>query len=158
MNSKICLLLLFLVLGCNLSANSKNKDNESLSYEIKCAGTAQQGFYLVEVTAFADKKNQINIDFIKKCAVHGVIFNGFSGEHGCKAQKPMLNTSAEQQYADFFNAFFKNDYLRFANAADSAISTMKVGKKYAITATIQVAKEELRETLEKAGILRKLGF
>lgn len=98
------------------------------------------------------------MDFIRKCAVHGVIFSGFSGEYGCRAQKGMLNATQEQQHADFFNAFFKNDYLRFASAVDPSLSTVKVGKGYAVTATIQVAKDELRETLEKAGIIRKLGF
>lgn len=137
---------------------AKDKDNEQLSYEIKCAGTGQQGYYLVEVTAYSPKKNGVNMDFVKKCAVHGVIFNGFSGEQGCKSQKAMLNATKEQQHADFFNAFFKNDYLRFASAVDPSLSTMKVGKRYAVTATIQVAKDELRNLLEEAGIIRKLGF
>lgn len=136
----------------------KDKDNQDLCYDIKCAGTGQQGFYLIEVTAYADKKNQVNMDLVKKCAVHGVIFSGFSGEQGCKPQKAMLNATKEQQHADFFNAFFKNDYLRFASAVDPSLSTMKVGKRYAVTATIQVAKDELRNMLEEAGILRKLGF
>ncbi|WP_298072981.1 hypothetical protein [uncultured Bacteroides sp.] len=159
MINKICSILLFLtMLCCFTSMQGKDKDNKSLSYEIKCAGTGQQGFYLVEVTAYAQKKNQINIDLVKKCAVHGVIFSGFSGEQGCKSQKAMLNATQEQQHVDFFNAFFENDYLHFASAVDPTLSIMKVEKRYAVTATIQVAKDNLRETLEKAGILRKLGF
>ena len=160
MNGKLfSLLICCLALLCGISpAYSKDKDNLKLSYEIKCAGTGQQGFYLVEVTAYAEKKNQANMDLIKKCAVHGVIFSGFSGEQGCKSQKAMLNATKEQQYADFFNAFFKDDYLRYANAVDPSLSIMKVGKRYAVTATIQVSKDDLRNTLEKAGILRKLGF
>ncbi len=48
--------------------------------------------------------------------------------------------------------------MRYASAVDPSISIMKVGKRYAITATVQVAKDNLREMLEKAGIIRKLGF
>lgn len=159
MSNKIYSLFLIFVVLCGIStAYGKDKDNEDLSYEIKCAGNGQQGYYLVEVTAYAYKKNQVNMDLIKKCAVHGVIFSGFSGEQGCKAQKAMLNPTKEQQHADFFNAFFKNNYLRFVSAVDPSLSTMKVGKRYAVTATVQVAKDELRNTLEEAGVLRKLGF
>lgn len=159
MNWKIyCVFTLLMTVLCPVLASARDKDNEALSYDIKCAGNPQQGFYLVEVTAYLPKKRDISMDIIRKCAVHGIIFSGFAGEQGCRAQKAMLNATQEQQYADFFNAFFKNDYLRFASAVDPSLSTMKVGKRYAVTATIQVAKDELRETLEKAGVIRKLGF
>lgn len=149
--------VLLMLISCPMSVSAKDKENVALSYDIKCAGNPQQGYYLVEVTAYISKKGDINMDFIRKCAVHGVIFSGFSGEQGCRGQKPMLNATQEQ-HADFFNAFFKNDYLHFASAVDPSLSTAKAGKRYAVTATIQVAKDELRETLEKAGIIRKLGF
>ena len=159
MEKKIFKIVLLFALLCGFKvAYGKDKNNESLSYEIKCGGTAQQGYYIVEITAYEHKKKQLNMDLARKCAVHGVIFSGFSGEQGCKAQKPMLNATKEQQHADFFNAFFKNDYMRYASAVDPSISIMKVGKRYAITATVQVAKDNLREMLEKAGIIRKLGF
>jgi len=159
MNWKIftAFVLMMLIL-CPTPISAKDKENVALSYDIKCAGNPQQGYYLVEVTAYVPKKGDISMDLIRKCAVHGVIFSGFSGEQGCRAQKAMLNATQEQQHADFFNAFFKNDYLHFASAVDPNLSTVKVGKRYAVTATIQVAKDELRETLEKAGIIRKLGF
>ena len=159
MNSKILSLILViaLVLGV-FPSYSKDADNKGLSYELKCAGTGQQGYYLVEVTAYVTNKKKANMNILKMCAVHGVIFSGFSGEQGCKSQKAMLNPSKEQEYADFFNAFFDTDYLRYASAVDPSISTVKVGKRYAITATIQVAKDELRNTLQDAGILKKLGF
>lgn len=158
MKKTFSLLLLLLVMIFNsFSAGAKNSENE-LSYDIKCAGTPQQGYYLVEVTAYVTKKMDINMDVIRKSAVHGVIFSGFSGEQGCKAQRPMLNATQELQHSDFFEAFFERDCLRFVNAVDKTFSTTKVGKKYALTATVQVAKEELRKTLENAGIIRKLGF
>ncbi|MCM1452314.1 MAG: hypothetical protein NC102_08640 [Clostridium sp.] len=159
MNSKIVSLFLCLVLAFGaLAAYGKDVDTREMSYELKCAGNGQQGYYLVEVTAYVDNKKKVNMDVLKKCAVHGVIFSGFSGEQGCKSQKAMLSPTREQQHADFFNAFFKTDYLRYASAVDPSMTTMKVGKRYAVTGTIQVAKDELRETLQDAGILKKLGF
>lgn len=152
----LILLAFFLLVVQVMSA--KDKTTESLSYEITCAGTGQQGFYLVEVTAYVPNKKNINMDEIKKCAIHGIIFKGFTGQNGCQSQKPMIYLSKEQQYADFFNEFFKHDYLQYASAVDPTINTMKIGKKYAITATLLIAKDSLRETLEKAGIVKKLGF
>lgn len=35
---------------------------------------------------------------------------------------------------------------------------MKVGKGYEVTATVQIAKDNLRKAMEQAGIIRKLGF
>ena len=57
---------------CPILANAKDKDNVALSYDIQCAGNPQQGYYLVEVTAYVSKKSDINMDMVRKCAVHGV--------------------------------------------------------------------------------------
>lgn len=138
--------------------NARGDDTEALSYEIKCASVAAQGFYNVEVTALAKKKSDINLALIKKCAVHGVIFRGFNGSSGCQSQRPLTSAKTEQEHTDFFKAFFQKDYLNFASAVDPAIQTVKVKGGYEITGIIQVAKDELRKTLEGAGIVRTLGF
>lgn len=153
----VIIILMFSIFVCG-EVCAKEKANKGLSYEIKCAGNGQQGYYLVEVTAYVDSKADVKIDNVKKCAVHGVLFKGFSGENGCKAQKPILSATQEQQYADFFNSFFKSDYLSYVSVVDPTVKTTKVGKQYAITSTLQVSKDELRKALEDAGIARKLGF
>ena len=74
-------------------------------------------------------------------------------------QKPLCaSASAEVQNADFFNAFFQQDFKSYADVIAGTLSTMKVGKGYEVTATVQIAKDNLRKTMEQAGIIRKLGF
>lgn len=154
----ICIVMTLLSILSLNSFNISAKSADELRYEIKCAGSGQQGFYIVEVTAQVNNKRDIKMDFIKRCATHGVLFKGFSGEPGCKSQSALLSLSAESQNKEFFNSFFKHDYMIYASAVDGTIQTVKDRKKYLITATIQIAKEELRKRLEDAGILRKLGF
>ncbi len=140
------------------SVSAKKGAASPLKYEITCAGSGQQGFYIVKVSTLIEKKKDINMDILKKCAVHGVIFKGFSGEQGCTAQRAMVKPTVEAQHADFFNAFFVSDYLTYASVVGGTLQTAKAGKSYEISAVIQVSKEQLRKTLEDAGIIRKLGF
>lgn len=51
--------------------------DDLLKYEIEGEGVGVQGTYLVKVTVI-QKKSKLDIDVIKKCAVHGVLFKGFS--------------------------------------------------------------------------------
>ena len=132
--------------------------DNSLKYEINCAGIGQQGYYVVEVSIYVEKKKDINIENVKRCAVHGVIFKGFSGERGFSHQEPILSPVVESENSDFFNAFFQKDYLYYVSDVDGTIQTMKVGKGYQVTSIVQVAKSELRKMLEQSGIIRKLGF
>lgn len=154
---RMLFLMVLLTIGVCYSY-SKDSSDGTLSYDIKCAGSGQQGFYIVEVSAYVDKKKDIGMDIIKKCAVHGVIFKGFSGSRGCTSQRAMLSPTAEKEHADYFKAFFANDYRTYVSDVDGTIQTMKVGKQYQVTSTVQVSKEQLRKTLESAGVLRKLGF
>lgn len=156
---KITLLMIALI-ACAWTGNAKKtKVVPVLNYEIKAAGNSQQGSYLVEVTAYADSKNDATIDLAKQCAVHGVLFKGFAGStDGAKAQKPILEAHQEQQNADFFKAFFESDYLQYASAADPSVRVMRIGKRYAVTATFLVSKDRLRSAMQQAGFVRKLGF
>ena len=47
--------------------------DDLLKYEIEGEGVGVQGTYLVKVTVI-QKKSKLDIDVIKKCAVHGVAF------------------------------------------------------------------------------------
>ena len=67
---KITLFLCFLFSAITVSAG------DVLNYEIEGAGVGTQGTYLVKVWVVS-KKNKPNLNLIKKCAVHGVLFRGF---------------------------------------------------------------------------------
>lgn len=137
---------------------AKDKEENNLEYSIKSSGSGQQGYWIVEVTAFVEKKKDINSAIILKCAVHGALFKGVSQGEGGTAQKPICGASAESQNADFFNAFFQKDYKNFAEMVAGSLSTAKVNKGYEVTATVNIAKDNLRKAMEQAGVVRKLGF
>lgn len=63
--------------------------DDPLKYEIEGEGVGAQGIYLVKVTVI-QKKSKLDVDVIKKCAVHGVLFKGFSSQTSRTRQKPFI--------------------------------------------------------------------
>ena len=134
------------------------KKPESLRYDIECAGNGSQGSYLVKVWVYS-KSSKVNVENLRKYAVHGVIFRGYAGKTNCVQQRALASSPAvEQQQADFFNAFFNIDkaYAKYATEVGSSIESIKVGKEYKHGAIVSVAKDMLRQDLEKAGIIQSL--
>lgn len=130
--------------------------NDPLKYEIEGAGVGEQGTYLVKVTVI-QKKNKLDADLAKKCAVHGVLFRGFTGER--VRQKPLAGSAvAEQQHQDYFDIFFGKGgaYLGFANIVGENVSVVKMGKQYRVSTVVSVAKEALYQELVSAGIIKGL--
>lgn len=81
--------------------------DDLLKYEIEGEGVGVQGTYLVKVTVI-QKKSKLDIDVIKKCAVHGVLFKGFSSQTSRTRQKPLAGSMVvEQQHQDYFDVFFQ---------------------------------------------------
>lgn len=132
----------------------------NFNYEIESAGQGGQGTYMVKVST-VQGKNDIKIDELKKCAVHGVLFRGFSSsESHHSSQKPLAGSAVvESQYADFFKAFFSKEgtYTQYASFIDSSIERIKISKKeYRIQAIVIVRKDQLRMDLQQAGVLKSL--
>lgn len=129
-----------------------------LQYSIQSAGSANQGYYLVEVSAIVDKASQISEDIVLKCAVHGVLFKGFAAGNGGLAQRPLTGSAMqEQQHAEFYNEFFQNkSYVNYATFVEGSMKTARVGKQYKVTGTVSVAKDQLRRDLEKTGMIKGL--
>lgn len=127
-------------------------------YELACAGNGEYGHYLVTVTAYVSKKKDANLETTKQCAVHGVLFRGFSGAAGCNSQKALvqdINDSKQQEYLD---NLVSGAYLQYTTSIDGALNVIKTGKKYKVVAVIEVDAGRLRKDLEKAGVIRKLGL
>ena len=79
--------------------------DDPLKYEIEGEGVGAQGTYLVKVTVI-QKKSKLDADVIKKCAVHGVLFKGFSSQTSRTRQKPLAGSMVvEQQHQDYFDVF-----------------------------------------------------
>ena len=123
------------------------------TYTIEGAGTGVQGTYLVKVTTSAKSPNKVSDTDLALCAVHGVLFRGFSGER--QHQRPLTgNAVNEQQYADFYNTFFQQAYKQYGYTEPTSRSVMKVGKEYKVSALVSVKKDQLRKDLTQQGIIR----
>lgn len=158
---KTKLLLLFFLLSLPLAVlNAKDDAPNAFTYDIKCGGSGTQGYYIVEVSAYVNKKNQIGQEIVRKCAVHGVLFKGFNGGQGCSSQRPLVaNAMIETQKSEFFQPFFEEGggYGTYATMVNGSIQTQKVGKQFKVTAIVSVAKDQLRKDLEQVGIIKGLG-
>lgn len=155
---KYATLFLLLALFCSVFT-AYGKDNDPIpAYEIIGAGTGSQGTYLIKVTIIS-KKNNPEDKTIKRAAVHGVLFKGFSSKEHRQIQKPLAGSAAnEAQHIDFYNDFFSESgsASNFASIVDGTRKVVKSGKEYRVTTTVSVNKEELRSHLESLGILKAL--
>lgn len=153
LNFSLPLILLFLISLGGYAAGP-------LEYEIVGTGSGTQGTYLVKVYVVS-KKNKPDADLLKKCAVHGVLFKGFSSQESRVSQKALAgSTLAEQEHSDFFEPFFKDGggYQNYADMVTAQYDIVKMDKKqYRIGATFSVSKDRLRKDLEKAGVIKRLG-
>lgn len=152
------LLLTLVMLFAAFSISAKDDKVEPLTYEIEGAGTGVQGTYLVKVTVIS-KKSKITEDLIARCAVHGVLFRGFSNKELRQHQKPLAGSAmAEAKHADFFKDFFKEKGIarNYAASVNSSRQVVKSGKEYKISTIVTVNKEALHKDLETAGIIKGL--
>lgn len=149
----------------SFSGFSQKKNNPAAfyNYEVECMGTGMDGTQLIKVWGYAKKPGDA-IEIAKKSAVHAVMFKGIlNGKPGCMVRPLITEPGAEQQYQDYFTAFFKEKgkYLNFVNvSSDGSIDPkdrLKVGKQYKVGVLVSVSHSALRKELEAAGIIRALG-
>lgn len=148
-----------LLFTCIIVTLSSNLFSQEWHYEITCAGTGVQGTYLVEVTSYG-KTVDAALAQMKKDALHGVLFKGISGK--C-TQKPLAGRAeVENENKSFFDKFFSasGDYEKYVIVdQNTGLEVAKVGKReYKVTKVVSVKKDMLRKDLEKAGIIKALGF
>ena len=154
----IALLAVFFIVDATEAKGSK-KGTEEWRYDIECAGIGSEGTYLVKVWSYG-KKPKVSSEEMKKNAVHGVLFRGFSGEQGCTSQRPLIKSPAVlQEKAEFFDLFFgdQGTYLKYANVVSPTSETIKVNKnEYKVGVIISISKDLLRKDMEDAGIIKGL--
>lgn len=134
------------------------KDGDGLRYDISPAGVGTEGTTLVKVSVYEGKAKNITNDLICKAAVHGIIFKGVyeTESTGYSKQKALAPVEAEQEFADFFSAFFASsgDYSQFATMVGGITQMTKVNKEYRATAVVSVHTDALKKALKKAGVIR----
>lgn len=140
------------------TGNAASKEEKATRYDLECAGTGSDGSYLIKVWSYVKNPKKATLNVVKRNAVHGVIFRGFSGNQGCTSQRPMVKSPAiEEEQADFFQHFFADGgaYTKFA-AITGVPEVIKVGKEYKVGYVVSVTKDALRKALEEAGIVKGL--
>lgn len=154
----VVFLITVLLSGSTHAKVAKDKSNE-WRYDIECAGNGVHGSYLVKVWVYANKGTAAS-DLIKKSAVHGVLFKGFSGREGCTSQRPLATSpSVQEEKADFFSKFFadQSDFLKYATIVSQAPEVVKMGKNdFKVGMVVTVSKDQLRKDLESAGVIKSL--
>lgn len=151
--------LLFVLLMALCCVSVVSAENELPEYQIQGAGTGAQGTYLVEVSVLVSKAKKADDSVIGRCAVHGVLFRGFTNKEMRQNQKPLAGSaSVEASHADYFSNFFAEGGAasNYVEVVSSSRSVVKVGKKYKVTAKVTVNKEQLHKDLEDAGVIRGL--
>lgn len=149
------ILTIFIVLLCSFVSMSQNK---LLDYEIAGNGTGVQGRYLVNVCAISPS-SKLDDAQIAKCAVHGVLFKGFSNKELRQNQKPIIeDASIEAANQDFFKSFFADGgaYGKYVEIVNQSRKVIKSGKQYKVFSDVTVNKEQLRKDLESAGIIKSI--
>ncbi len=161
-SNTLCLAIFLILTSYGMLSLAQKNGNASYNFDIQCMGTGMDGTQLVKVWGFGKNPN-VAIEQAKKNAVYAVIFKGITtGEPGCM-NRPLLTASgSEQQFGDYFNAFFADGgkYLDYVNiSSDGSIDPndrIKVGRQYNMGVIVSVSHTQLRKDLETAGIVKKL--
>ena len=143
----------------NVAGHAQNMAFISDKYTIECAGADRNDGYLLRVTvegknvAEAQKK-------VARSAVHGVLFNGFTGTAaGCITQQAMVaDSTVAVRNKDYFEKMFTTWNLsRYATVVVAqAAPPVRLKKGYRITTLVSVDKDQLRRQLEQDGIIKGL--
>lgn len=151
-------LIISIVMFAAFSVSAKGVDEKSplRNYTIESAGRpASQGSYLVKVTVNTKNKNLTDKE-IAQCAVHGVLFRGFSGSNQ-HSEKPLARSaSVETEHKEFFDSFFSNRASSYASPVQSTRQVSKSGKEYVISEIVEVRKDNLKRDLQEAGVIKTL--
>tara|TARA_B100000809_G_scaffold253290_1_gene289136 strand:+ start:4545 stop:5078 length:534 start_codon:yes stop_codon:yes gene_type:complete len=168
-NKATILTVIFIAIGLVSSAQiskkkKAQKDTEAWKYEIECVGIGKPGTKVVKVWSYSKKAN-VAENQSKKNAVHGMVFQGYSGGgQGCTNQKALItDPSVGEQKKEFFDNFFDingGKYMKFvSHSSDATPEIIKVsmkGYKYKVGVIVTVNTNALRKDLEAAGVVKGL--
>lgn len=147
--------------GCTVQNKSKAAGYVIGNYEIECMGTGMDGTQLVKVWGFGRKPDDA-IYQARKNAIHAILFKGINaGRPGCMTRPIVTQPGAEEMHRQYFNTFFTDGgrYLNFVSQAnDGSVDRIRIDKRnYKVGVVVSVRHSALRDELESAGIIKKLG-
>ena len=150
----VACLMAALIAVVNVSAKDKLKVVDPSDYEISGAGSGTEGTCLVRVYVYGNASDAS----IKRAAVHGVIFRGFSGTSSGAVQPAMASETLEETFHDFFKSFLDENGAcqNYASIVPASYERIKTQKGTKVGAVVQVMRAALRTELEKQGIIKSL--
>ncbi len=153
LNFKLIVSILFVIFLSDICY--AKSDKLDYDYSISGISIAKEGHYLVEVSVTVDKKKEATMDIVKQYAILGCLHKGFIVDN--ISQKPILSQSLNDNGKDYVRRIILQEFNTYTSSS-YPLQIVKIGKKYRVTGTVLVFKENLRRNLEDAGIIRKLGF
>ena len=146
-----------LTLGCVMFmvAAAMAKEPEVMEVSIQGEGVGNGGRPILTVTCSAKKADKVTEDDIRRCAVRGVLFRGYSDKSNTSnfdastSHPAIVGADKESSYADYFNDFFNSGAANsYVDLIDDTRKVMKAGKVYHVSQTVQVNVPDLRKKLE----------
>lgn len=142
----------------------KNDEGLAPQYQLEGAGVTSQNAQQVLVTIVTKKKDKVKEDDLERAAVHGILFRDYddatnSGFGSVASHKSIMGSpTAEAEYVDFFEPFFKNgDYRKYVQLVDNSRRVVKCGKEWKVSAVVRVNTAALRKDLKKQEMIKDLG-
>jgi hypothetical protein len=158
----LVLLTILFATSCATTKKAEKADTAIPKYELEAMQTGTQGTYLVKVWTYS-KEPMLDLNLVKKNAIHGILFEGFKGKPGIPGQVAIAqDTKIEVEKAEFFKTFFSpdGDFQKFVtpvnNGAIAAEDRIRVGKIFKIGIVCSVKAADLRKHLEEAEIIKGL--
>lgn len=159
---KILTFLLLAAFCIGVSEAKKNDEGLVPKYMAEGAGATTDASHQIKVTIISKKKDVSDED-LGKCAVHATLFQDIddatNGGYGTTAVKKAImgSPTAEGQYVDFFEPFFRNGECNRYVQLVKDHSVVKTSNGYKISAVVKVNKPQLQKDLVKAGLVKNLG-
>ena len=145
--------VLLLVILSVLTVSAKG--DKLPQYDLTGAGSGNEGMILLKVYVYAKSASD---EDLKRCAVHGIVFRGCTGNNSGARQPAMTSPDNEASHQSYCDAFFASDgeCQNYASVIAGSYERVNTQKGYKCGAIVQVNKKALRKTLEKAGVVRSL--
>jgi hypothetical protein len=158
---KFCCVLLLAV----VQAACRTTTPSFYSAETECLGVEMDGSQTLKT--WGKGKNRFDAEEqALKNAVSDVIFKGnFKGSRDCNIRPLITEVNAREKYESYFNAFFRDggEYKNFVNLKDERLARevpvrsveARNRDQSTVSAVVRVLRVELKEKLEKDGILKQ---
>ena len=147
-----------------VDVSQKSDGQTAISFFLTGEGVGNGGRPTITATCSAKKANKVTDDDIRRCAVRGVLFKGWTDKSNTSAydassNHPPIAGSADRETmnADYFADFFgSGEAIKYVDILPDTRKVSKNGKVYYVSQMVSVNVSELRKKLERDGITKSL--